>query len=148
MHVNLRAISLAAAYDPKAALLEAAGSVDDFEPFHNQVLVATYIKPPKIMRGPNGEEIIFHDTDRALEEERFQGKPALVLKVGPLAFLEQAPHYMFGGLTIKPGDWVVVRPSDGLEMFMGSPKASNGASVRLFSDVNILARVADPSTIY
>lgn len=141
MHVPLRQIAQAAQHDPKKALLDAAGDMSGFEPFHNQVLVATYIEPEMTAGG-----II--KPDRTLAENRFQGKAALVLKVGPLAFKEQPPHYTFGGVTIKAGDWVVVRPADGFEMFKGKAGDRDGASVRLFQDVNILARVADPSTIY
>ncbi len=147
MRVNLRAISEAAAHDPKGALLKTASSVNDFEVFHNLVLVATYIKPPRMMKGPDGKLVPFHETDRALDEERFQGKPALVLKCGPLAFKDDG-YIKFGGATIEPGDWVVVRPSDGLEMFMGAAGASEGASVRLFEDAHIKGRVKEPSTIY
>lgn len=141
MRVDLRTIAQAATTDPKKALLDAAGDVSDFEPFHNQVLVATYIEPEKTSGG-----II--KPDRTLAENRFQGKAALVLKVGPLAFKEKLPHYDYGGVTIKPGDWVVVRPADGFEMFKGRAGDREGASVRLFQDVNILARVQDPSTVY
>src|SRR5713226_4533687 len=130
MRVKLRDIAQAAAIDPRQALRDALGSnVDDIEVFHNLVLVATYIEPEQT---PGG----IYKPDRTLAENRFQGKCALVLKCGPLAFQDCAVA-QFGGVVIEPGDWVFVRPNDGLEMFLGCPQASDGVSCRLFEDVNI-----------
>lgn len=141
MRVKLRDIAQAAASDPKQALLDALGdTVDHIEVFHNLVLVATYIEPEMTAGG-----II--KPDRTLQENRFQGKCALVLNLGPLAFKDCAVA-QFGGVTVKPGDWVFVRPSDGIEMFLGGPQASDGVSCRLFEDVHIKGRVPDPSMIY
>lgn len=140
MHVNLRDIAQKSARDPKQALIDAVGALDDFEVFHNLVLVATYVEPEKT---PGG--II--KTDRTLQESRFQGKCALVLKVGPLAFQDDGA-IKFGGVVLKEGDWVVVRPSEGLELFKGAAGGSKGASVRLFEDAHIKGRVKDPSAIY
>ncbi|SRR5258708_7460660 len=140
MRVNLRDIAQAAQRDPKQALLDAVGDLADIEVFHNLVLVATYIEPEKTAGG-----IIL--TDKTLAEGRFQGKAALVLKRGPLAFVDDG-HIKFGGVTVEPGDWVLVRPSEGLEMFKGAAGAREGASVRLFEDSHIKGRVKDPSAIY
>src|SRR5262245_48416119 len=115
MKISLRQLSEAAAYDPAKPLLEAAGDLNDYDIFHNLVLVATYVPPAKVFKGPQGEDVVFHTSDRALEEERFQGKVGLVLKVGPLAFKDDTVA-KFGGVTVKPGDWVVFRPSDGYEL--------------------------------
>jgi co-chaperonin GroES (HSP10) len=126
--------------DPKKALLEAVGSVEDIDVFHNQVLVATYIGEEKTAGG-----IIL--PDQTLKEGRFQGKAALVLKTGPLAFKDDSVA-KFGGKSVKPGDWVMVRPSDGLEFFKVEKGTSKGTSCRLFEDVHIKARIADPALIY
>lgn len=147
MRVDLRAITEAAAFDPAKALLDAVGDLGDIEVFHNLVLVATYIAPPQVMKGPGGERVLLHRPDNSLAEDRFQGKAALVLKVGPLAFKDEGA-IKFGGIMVKPGDWVVVKPSDGLEMFKGAIGSSKGASVRLFEDAYIRGRVKDPSAIY
>jgi co-chaperonin GroES (HSP10) len=140
MRVKLRDIAQAAVNDPKKALFDALGSLDDIDIFHNLVLVATYIEPEITAGG-----IIM--PDRRLEENRFQGKCALVLKCGPLAFEDEA-HIKFGGVKLKRGDWVIVRPSDGFELFKGEAGASDGVSVRLFEDAHIKGRVVDPSAIY
>jgi|SRR5579863_6588721 co-chaperonin GroES (HSP10) len=140
MRVRLRDIAAAAAEDPKRAILDVLGDIDGLEIFHNLVLVATYIEPEKTAGG-----II--KPDRALEENRFQGKGALVLKKGPLAFKDDGVT-KFAGADIDVGDWVLVRPSDGWEMFLGGKQEQGGVCVRVFEDIHIKGRVSDPSMIY
>ena len=112
------------------------------------MLVATYIEPVKVFKGPNGEDIEFHSTDKAHEENRFQGKIGLVLKAGPVAFVDDGVA-KFGGITIKPGDWVIYRPSDGYELFIRDrTKTNEGLSCRLIEDTFVRGRVKDPSLIY
>jgi hypothetical protein len=148
MKVDLRRLAEAAAFNPAKPLWDAAGDLSDYEVFHNLVLVATYIAPPKILKGPDGEDIILHQTDRSHEEERFQGKIGLVLKVGPIAFKDDGVA-KFGGVEIEPGDWVIYRPSDGHELFIRDRSKSNeGLSCRLVEDTFIRGRVKDPSLIY
>lgn len=141
MRAKLREIAEAASFDPKKALLDSLeGRHNDIEMFHNLVLVATYIEPD---RTPGG--II--RADRTLAENRFQGKAALVLRMGPLAFKDDTIA-KFGGVDLKEGDWVMVRPSDGLELFAVDKSGRAGTSCRVFEDTKIMARVNDPALIY
>lgn len=106
----------------------------DGEVLHSQVLCMTYTQPAKTSGGillPNS----------AIQEDRFQGKIALVIAMGPGAFKDDAVA-QFHGVTIQPHDWVLVRPSDGMEMFY------NGCTLRLFQDVDIRMRIADPSQFW
>lgn len=141
VRAKLREIAAAAQFDPKKALLDSLGGRQNgIEMFHNLVLVATYIEPEKTMGG-----II--RPDRTLAENRFQGKAALVLKLGPLAFQDDNVA-KFGGVTLDPGDWVMVRPSDGMELFAVDASGGTGTSCRIFADTDIKARVSDPALIY
>ena len=140
MRAKLREVAQAATRDPKQALLDSIDDISGIEMFHNLVLVATYIEPEKTAGG-----II--KPDRTLAENRFQGKCALVLKLGPLAFKDDNIA-RFGGVTLKEGDWVMVRPSDGLELFTVDATGSAGTSCRIFEDINIKGRVSDPALIY
>lgn len=141
MRANLREIAQAANDDPRKALLDAAGALEDYEVFHNLVLVATYVAPEKTAGG-----II--RPDRTLAEDRFQGKVGLVLKVGPLAFVDDSVA-RFGGVTIAVGDWVTYRPSDGIELFIKDRrKAGDGLPCRLIEDALIKGRVRDPALVY
>lgn len=141
MRVNLRAIAQAASDDPRKALLDSAGPLTDYEVFHNLVLVATYVPSEKI-----GSIIM---PDRTLSEARFQGKMGLVLKCGPLAFHDDAVA-RFGGVTVEPGDWVLYRPSDGIELFIKDYMGlkNDGLACRLIEDSLIKGRVSDPALIY
>ena len=141
MRVNLRAIAQAANSDPKQALIASAGPLTDYEVFHNLVLVATYVPGEKI-----GSIIV---PDKTLAENRFQGKMGLVLKCGPLAFKDDA-NVKFGGISIEPHDWVLFRPSDGIELFIKDHMGlkNDGLSCRLIEDSLIKARVTDPALIY
>lgn len=140
MRVNLREIAEVAGHNPAKPLLDAAGDLDDYEVCHNLILVATYIAPEKV-----GSIIM---PDRKIDEDRFQGKVGLVLKVGPLSFEDDGSH-TYGGITVKPGDWVMYRPSDAMEVFIRDRRRINdGLSCRLIEDVFIKMKVSDPSLIY
>jgi hypothetical protein len=161
MRVALR--ELAAEADPKRALLDALGDMQWYEPFHNLVLIATYIRPEKTTGG-------IYRPDRSLQEDRFQGVCGLVLRLGPMAFVEYGP-YRFGPLArgrytadglvylyhapgskgekpLREGDWVIYRPSDAVEQFVRMRNKPDGVSCRLIEDAHIRGRVPDPSLVY
>ena len=140
MSVRAKLRDIASQADPKRALLDAVGDISGIEVFHNQVLVATYL----------GKEVTdggVYLPESSIKEARFQGKAALVLKLGPLAFKDDSVA-KFGGKTVSPGDWVFVYPSDGKEFFKVDSGTSTGTSCRLFEDVHIKARISDPALIY
>jgi co-chaperonin GroES (HSP10) len=113
----------------KEAHFAALGVYTD-EVLHSQVLCMTYVQPEKTSGG-----IILIDKSR--DEDRFQGKISLVIAMGPGAFVDDAVA-KFHGKKIEVGDWVLVRPSDGMEIFY------NGCSLRLFQDVDVRMRINDP----
>lgn len=102
------------------------------------VMVATYVPPEKTKGGifiPN----------KSLDENRFQGKVGMVLKLGESAFKYTGPYDHEGsyrGTKPKVGDYVVYRASDGMEMFI------NGTSVRLIDSHLIKMVVDDPEAFY
>jgi co-chaperonin GroES (HSP10) len=142
MRAKLREVAARSGDDPKQAIMSQLHNIDEIEVFHNQVLVATYIQPEKTTGG------VFLP-DRTLQEDRFQGKCALVLKVGPLAFKDDKIA-KFGGVKIEPGDWVIARPSDGWELYAAehTKAGASGVCCRIFEDINIKGRVSDPTLIY
>jgi len=140
MRVNLREIAEVAGFDPAKPLWEAAGDLGDYVVCHNLILVATYIAPEKV-----GSIIM---PDRKIDEDRFQGKVGLVLKVGPQAFRDDGSR-SYGGIHVRRGDWVMYRPSDAMEVFIRDRrKINDGLSCRLIEDVFIKMVVKDPSLIY
>lgn len=116
--------------DAKAILNKALGAVSE-EIFHNQVLVATYIRPAQTKGG------IFL-ADQTLQEDVYQGTVFMVVAKGPSAFKDDNIA-QFHGMDVKVGDWVLARPSDGLALEI------NQVPCRLFEDTRILMRVKDPS---
>jgi len=137
-HAKLREIASKSADDPKRAILDQLPDISDLEIFHNQVMVATYIRPERTAGG------IFIP-DKTLAEDRFQGKVGLVVKIGPLAFKDDAVA-KFGGVEIQEGDWVFYRASDGMEFF--SKDRTGGVPCRIFEDTQIKGRVSDPAMLW
>lgn len=119
--------------DPKNKLLDELGDLSEIELFHNQVLLAVYIRPQKTKSG-------LYLTDKHTDEDRFQSKVGLLVKSGPQAF-EQDGNW-FSGVDFKDHDWLVFRPSDGWSITV------NGVLCRIFDDINIRGRVPHPDAVW
>lgn len=104
------------------------------EVFHSQVLVMGYVAPARTKGG-----IIL--TDKAVEEDRYQGSTGLVIGLGKGAFKDDAVA-KFHGDKLKIGDWVMFVSSDGVGLFI------NRTPCRLFSDTRMLMRVQNPEIYY
>src|SRR6185312_7307733 len=107
--------------------------LDDFEVYHNKVLVGIYMGPEKTKGG-------LYLPDKTRDEDRWQGKCAVVLKKGPLAFKSDSAVQFEN--DVSEGDWVVFRVSDGFSIDV------EGIHCRLLEDSHIQARISDPSLIY
>lgn len=148
MRAKLREVAEAKNYDPVQSLLDALdGGHEGIEVCRGYVLAAAYIPPPRTTRKADGTDFTWAETDRQLAEHRFQGRAFLVLKVGPLAFKDDG-RLQFGNIDIKPMDWIMARPSDGVECFVADRTRKAGVSCKLFNDVEIQAKLSDPSLIY
>lgn len=120
--------------DPAQELLDKAGSVQDIEIFNNQVLVAVYMRPNKTKSG-------LFLTDQTIDEDRFQSKVGLVLKVGPTAF-DTDFRKKFSDITVTEHEWIVFRPSDGWSVTLG------GQICRILDDTSVRGRVSHPDLIW
>lgn len=120
--------------DPKLDILEAIGDIKDVEIFNNQILVGIYIRPQKTKSG------IFL-TDSTVDEDRYQGKVGLIVKMGPDAFEDETGKW-FKGANVKVGDWVVFRPSDGWAISV------NGKSCRILDDIAVRGRIQSPDIVW
>ena len=116
----------------KEAIKEAIGDLNDIAVMQNDVLVATYIRPEKTSGG-------LFLPDSAIEEDLFQGKVGLVLKMGPAAFDDEE---RFGVLCPNENDWVVYRVGDSWDLTI------RGVHCRLIRDTNIRLIVNDPEEIF
>lgn len=119
--------------DPVAKLKDSLGDLSQIELFHNQVLLAVYIRPQRTKSG-------LFLTDAHTDEDRFQSKVGLLVAKGPQAF-EQDGNW-FTGLDFREGDWLVFRPSDGWSITV------NGVLCRIFDDINIKGRVPHPDAVW
>ena len=119
--------------DPADKLLCAVGDLSGFEIFHNQVLVAVYQRPEKTKSG-------LYLAKSTLDEDQFQSKIGLILRMGPQAFEDTGewrwPH--------KPerGAWIVFRPSEGWALGI------NGILCRMLADVSVKGRIASPDLVW
>ena len=116
--------------DPRKKILDEIGDITDFELFHNQVLVAVYLRPEKTKGG-----IFVPDQNR--DEDRYQGKVGLIVKAGPDAFNDPGGKW-FQGVELKLHDWIVFKPSDGWGIEV------NKRLCRMLDDTNIRARIQHP----
>lgn len=99
----------------------------------NRVLCAVYLSHHVT---PGG--IIVPQSNK--QEDIWQGKPCLVLKVGPTAFRDSA-DVSFHDMSVAPGDWVTFKigQSSQLELF--------DFPCRIVSDHWIESRIADPRMV-
>lgn len=125
---------LSYAKDPKAALFAAVGDLSGFEVFHNQILVAVFVRSNVT---PGG--ILRPDTN--IEEDEYQGKVGLVVKKGPSAFLD-AGDDDFLGQDVNEGDWVVFRTGDGWQLTI------RDTACRILTDRTIRMRIKNPGDIF
>lgn len=120
--------------DPVRKTLNELGDLSGFDVLYNNVLVATYLRPEKTASG-------FILPEKTRDEDLYQGVAALVVKTGPLAFLEDEGIEIHGR-KIAVGDWVMIRPSDGLRVNV------NGRHCRLVSADHVRMRVPAPDAVF
>lgn len=120
--------------DPKEKLLSELGDLSNIEIFNNQILVAIYIRPNKTKGG-----IIL--TDGTVQEDLYQGKVGLLVKMGPAAFQDENGQW-FNNESFNLHDWLVFRPSDGWSVNV------NGVQCRMLSDTQIKMRIPTPDVAW
>src|SRR5690349_20623301 len=120
--------SISKAEDPKQAILDKLGSsLDGVEVLSNMVLVGTYIRPEKTKGG-------VYRPDMNIQEDVWQGKVGLVLKLGRNAYVD-GDGYSFFGERVEVGEWCVYKVGDAWSLNI------NGLPCRLVRDSNIRLKV-------
>lgn len=121
--------------DPKQEIIKKIGSaIDKFEILNNELLVAIYLRPEKTAGG-----IVM--TRRILDEDKYQSKTGLVLKIGPTCDFPTLPE-----AKLKVGDWVIMRPSDTFPMDL--LLAGGEMWCRMIYDKHVKARVDNPDLVW
>ena len=123
--------------DPREALASALGDLRDVDIFHNQVLVAVYERGKTSKKTAGG---IFLP-DQHLEEDRFQSKVGVIVKMGDKAFKDASGEYAWPA-DMGLGDLVAYRVSDGWSLTI------NKVLCRLLDDTQIRARIQHPDTVW
>jgi len=135
------------ANDLKKEILSKIGDVSEFEIAQNEVLLAIYRRPETTAGG-----IVL--SRRILDEDVYQGKVGLVVKIGEHCDFERVDPYtnIKTGIPISLHDWVVVRPSDtwALDINMRSDALSSKDFIacRLVKDSNIRAKIPHPGCVW
>lgn len=122
------------ATDPAEAIRNEMGDISDIEIFHNQVLVAIYIRPEKTKSG-------LYLSAQTRDEDKYQGKVGLIIKKGADAFVDESGKW-FKGVNLDVGDWIYFRPSDGWAITV------HGQLCRILDDTDIRGRIPTPDTVW
>lgn len=123
--------------DPRKKILGEVGDLSKVDVFYNEILLGIYERPEKTQSG-----IILTGIKGGIQEEdKWQGKVCLVLKIGPQAFKDDE-DFKFNGQTLKEGDWICCRPSDGWFITI------NGKLCRMLVDRDIKMRIPDPDFVF
>jgi co-chaperonin GroES (HSP10) len=129
--------------DPRDDLLAKVGKLGHIKLLHNQVLVATYIRPERTKFG-----LIIPQTTR--DEDMYQGKVGLVIAIGPLAFVNDN-QIDFRGQNVELGSWISYRMSDGWPLTIkGNPTSDNPKGewhCRMLQDIDLKAVISHPDDL-
>lgn len=128
------ALRMAHDVDPAKVLMEALGDLSTIEVFNDRILVAIYRRPEKTAKG-----ILLPGTAGPREEEKYQGKACLVVKLGPLVNIGSK---LQRGAPIEVGDWVMTFPNDGRNLDV------NGVACRLLMEDIVHMKIASPDLVY
>ncbi len=123
------------AVDPKKAIM------DFVTPFLGsmriapaKLLTATFRQQEKTAGG-------LYVTDRHIDEDQYQGICGLVLKIGPMSFIDDG-RVKFGGFKVEEWQWIIYRPDN------SDATSLRGLHCRFIEDVNIISVVDDPELFW
>lgn len=126
--------------EEKAAILGAldVAEIDDSLLMGSRLLVAKWI------RRSEGKIQL---TTATRNEDKFQGKVGLVLKVGPLAFEDDATHD-WRGQRARPGDWVLFGYGDGTDFDYRPAGTHDHIPCKLLGEGDIAMVIPRPDFAY
>lgn len=141
--------------EQKKQILADLGDMSEFELLDDDILIATYVDSAVAASGKRADGTSYQilKPDQTTSEARWQGKVALVVAIGPTAFSYHANGQPYEGKKLKVGDWVVIHPADGREIFLrnaskGKETSQDYVACRRIHWKSILMRVKDPRRIY
>src|SRR5271163_2857489 len=127
------AVAMTHEEDPRDVIWKALGEVPDEIVLNNEVLCAVYERPEKTKGG-------LYLTGQTREEDKYQGKVGLIIKLGDQAFRDDDKWtFRYKG---QVGDWVWFKPSDGQALNV------NGKICRAISDNLIRGKIPNPDMVW
>lgn len=131
--------------DPCQEIWNKVGKLDWIRVRSNQVLCAVYERPKTATYGTLTLDL----PDATRNEDFWQGKVALVIKMGPLAFVDDPENGVkfLPEDRVKVGDWVVFRASDGWQITL-TGNGNNKQLCRMFVEGDIRAVIASPDEVF
>jgi hypothetical protein len=125
----------------KLHILQAVGDLSDFHVFGRQVVIAVFCRPNMLtVRTPDGGTRVLYQPVKALQEDHYQTKAGLILRMGPGAFHGDDSYLdaMFGeidedgaiiagsGRARRPrcGDWLFANAAAGIQTSLCGDGAS------------------------
>lgn len=131
--------------DPRLEIIKRVGNLEWLRLRANQILVAVYIAPPERQYGTMGIIV----TDKTRDEDRYQGKVGLIVKMGPLAFVDDDQTKFLPNDKATLGDWVVFRASDGWQITLtGDGTEDSRQLCRIFVESDIRAIIPAPDMVW
>lgn len=133
----MQAIKMQTDFDSKEEIINAVGeNLKEIPLTGAQVLIGIYKRPQKTKGG-----LILPDQTR--DEDIWQGKVGLILKMGAMPMDDNDKQFFGEGNLPKEGDWIVFRPSDGWPISVGKQPC------RVLDDRRrIKMKIADPSIVW
>lgn len=136
--------------NPAEAIIKGIGRdvIDAYQLFEDDILLWTYIAPSVTAGGIIKPQSV-------TDEDRYQGKAGLLLKMGPTAFkYDRSGAYEASAPPPDLGSWLVYRPSDAWEVALGKTRPEKGignktlASCRIIRSSMVRGVISDPSWIW
>lgn len=115
--------------DPKEVIWDGVKEyINDVHITGSQILIGIYVRPEKTKGG-------LFLTDNYRDEDKFQGKAGLILKLGSMDFDEDDKKF-FGGRLPQVNDWVVYRPSHAFPV-----QFRNKVECRILEDARLIKAI-------
>jgi co-chaperonin GroES (HSP10) len=111
------------------------GELPGFKLLRNDVLLGVYERPEKTKSG-------IHLPDSTRNEDSMQGKAALVLALGPTAFVSDEHVTFHPEQKVGVGDWVSIWVSDGRKIVI------NGQLCRIIRDQDVVLSIPSPDSVW
>lgn len=126
--------------DPKQEIIDRVKPfLDGITVLGEDVLLGVYMRPEVTKGG-------IHLPGQTRQEDEYQGLACVILKMGPLAFIEDENHH-YGDRRPQIGDWVAVKKSQGYSLKIGA-STNDVQACRLMHESGIKLIISEPDMVW